>query len=302
MTKDSLQSFGGGWTEQKLTCLRKYLWSYYQILKETNFQFAYIDAFAGTGWREVKPMERSLFVEEEEANRFRKGSAKIGLEQRGFHRYIFIEKDPEKAQQLEALAATFPEANVTICPTDANSELLRLCRRNWRNHRALLFLDPFGLSIPWTTLQAIANTKAIDMWLLLATGTINRMLPNDHTKLTAGNRRKLIEIFGDEDFVQQIYYEKALPSQSKPVQTSLFDEEKEDLLRQPEPSIERVDLAQVGAYWLTRLETCFPGVARPPLWLYNSKNSPIFLLCFAAANPKGAPTAVRIASHIIGHS
>jgi hypothetical protein len=37
-----------------------------------------------------------------------------------------------------------------------------------------------------------------------------------------------------------------------------------------------------------------------PLPLRNTKNIPIFLLCFAASNPRGAKAAVKIAQHILG--
>jgi hypothetical protein len=33
--------------------------------------------------------------------------------------------------------------------------------------------------------------------------------------------------------------------------------------------------------------------------LLNSQNTPLYLLCFASANPKGAPTAIKIAQHIL---
>ncbi len=35
--------------------------------------------------------------------------------------------------------------------------------------------------------------------------------------------------------------------------------------------------------------------------LTNVRNNPIYLLCFAAGNPKGAPTALKIADHILSH-
>jgi len=35
-----------------------------------------------------------------------------------------------------------------------------------------------------------------------------------------------------------------------------------------------------------------------PLILENSKHTPMYALCFAAGNPAGAPTAVKIASHL----
>jgi three-Cys-motif partner protein len=44
-------AFGGTWTEEKLAVLRKYLVAYATIMRNTPFRFAYIDAFAGSGYR-----------------------------------------------------------------------------------------------------------------------------------------------------------------------------------------------------------------------------------------------------------
>ncbi len=43
--------FGGDWTAEKLERVRKYLVAYATIMKAKRFRFAYIDAFAGTGYR-----------------------------------------------------------------------------------------------------------------------------------------------------------------------------------------------------------------------------------------------------------
>lgn len=56
----------------------------------------------------------------------------------------------------------------------------------------------------------------------------------------------------------------------------------------------------ISNYFIDRLRTVFADVAPNPLIMRNSANSPIFLLCFAAGNPNGAPIAVRIAQHILG--
>jgi hypothetical protein len=48
-----------------------------------------------------------------------------------------------------------------------------------------------------------------------------------------------------------------------------------------------------------RLNTVFAGANKKPLILRNSTGAPLFLLCFASGNPKGAPIALRIANHII---
>ena len=51
------QTFGGDWTEEKLVCVSKYLQAYTTIMSKKPFHFAYIDAFAGTGYREMEDDE-----------------------------------------------------------------------------------------------------------------------------------------------------------------------------------------------------------------------------------------------------
>ena len=57
---------------------------------------------------------------------------------------------------------------------------------------------------------------------------------------------------------------------------------------------------EIGEYFLERMRTIFAGVSEKPLILKNSKNSPLFMLCFAAGNKKGSVTALKIANSIIG--
>jgi len=61
----------------------------------------------------------------------------------------------------------------------------------------------------------------------------------------------------------------------------------------------QADFEAIGQYFIERLETVFAKVAPNPRALYNSKNVPLFLLCFAAGNPRGASTAVNIAQDIL---
>jgi hypothetical protein len=63
--------------------------------------------------------------------------------------------------------------------------------------------------------------------------------------------------------------------------------------------VKEANFDSIGKYFVSRLKTIFAGVAENPLPLRNSKNVPIFLLCFAASNPKGASTAVKIAQDIL---
>jgi three-Cys-motif partner protein len=76
------QRFGGGWTEDKLTMVRKYLIEYVKALKYQQFKLMYIDAFAGTGYRDLKVPEETAqlllpeFAETEPVD-FIEGSASI---------------------------------------------------------------------------------------------------------------------------------------------------------------------------------------------------------------------------------
>lgn len=98
----SEQSFGGDWTVEKLERVRKYLIAYATIMSKSPFRFAYIDAFAGTGYRTLNDDDNPsvlMFPElvEQEPTTFLEGSARIALQVKPrFTKYIFIERDESR--------------------------------------------------------------------------------------------------------------------------------------------------------------------------------------------------------------
>ena len=58
----------------------------------------------------------------------------------------------------------------------------------------------------------------------------------------------------------------------------------------------------MALYYRERLSEIFAGVAESTRILYNSRNTPLFTLCFAVANEKGKAVALRIAKHILEHA
>lgn len=288
-------SFGGNWTDDKLECLRKYLDPYRciftQNIKASSLTTIYIDAFAGTGYRtrgedDNNPNQLPLSQElDGDTESYIKGSARIALEIKSpFDKYIFIEKNQEFVKELEKLRSQYPSVNIEITPGDANIEIPKLCRAvDWRKTRAVLFLDPYGMAVNWNTIEVIAATHAIDMWLLFPLGALNRMLTTDRLPPLSW-QNKISAIFGNDDWKSVMY-------QPDP-QLSFFDDMQSDC--------KNVSFDSLGQYIITRLKSIFPGVASQPLQLCNSKNSPIFLLCFAAGNEKGSSTAIRIANNILG--
>lgn len=285
--------FGGRWTEAKLAALRKYLQAYNQALKHQPFRKAYIDAFAGTGYRSEARTDGSaadalLFPElaAGEASGLRDGSARIALQvEPPFDQYLFIDRDPQRCAALEALRAEFPEraTAIRILEGDANEELRALCAKDWRQHRAVLFLDPYGMQVEWETIASVAGTQAIDLWLLFPLGMgLNRMLPRSGQVPEAWARR-ITALLGTDDWREHFYRTEAEPD--------LFGE---NTLRTIKASME-----QIGRFFLQRLETVFAGVAPEPLVLANSRGSPLYLLCFAIGNERGADIGLRIANDIL---
>jgi three-Cys-motif partner protein len=284
--------FGGPWTQQKLEILSKYL-SAYRLIFDRNpkarfFETSYVDAFAGTG--EVpRPTLQGFFKDDPDLlkaeEEFRKGSVKRALEvEPPFHHYVFIEKAPEKCQELEALRTEHPKHDIKIICDDANAALLNWCKQlDKKKARAVVFLDPFGASVEWEVIEALADTRAVDLWILFPYGAINRMLVSDAMPPKAWADR-LTRIFGTDEWKKDFY--------STSSWQSLID---------PEKRVERVyktaDQEKITEFFMRRLKGKFASVAKPG-FLYNSKGL-LFVLMFAAGNEKGANAGVRIANDLV---
>ena len=284
-------SFGGEWTKEKLDRIKDYLVNYKIALKNKPFKLGYIDAFAGTGYVNQKDDESQSFLPEfsdDDIKDFFEGSARIALQiDDPFDSYIFIEKDRNKVSELENLKEEFPQlaSRIKSVNQEANEFIKNLCEKDWlkTNRRAVMFLDPYGMQVKWETIEAIAKTKAIDLWILFPLGVaVNRLLRNDG-QISEKVKLRLDEMFGTKNWQDNFFQENP--------QNDLFD---------PTPKmIKKINLNGIADYFNDRLKTIFEKVASNPLRLTNSKNNPLYLLCFASGNPKGAEVAVRIAQHIL---
>ena len=99
----------GPWTEQKLECVRKYLRAYTTIMSKQPFRFAYIDAFAGTGYREMESDEDTdelifpdLLSPEETQFLLPRWFSKERLRSKTsvLRKYVFIEKNINRHTEL----------------------------------------------------------------------------------------------------------------------------------------------------------------------------------------------------------
>lgn len=280
------QLFGGNWTEQKLEILRNYLNSYNTVLKKQPFTRIYIDAFAGTGYRQDRKLKDfNIFEElrENSSEEFLKGSAALALESNpSFHKYIFIENDHNKSNELEKLREKHPDKELDIIKSDANTFIQSYCEdTDWRSTRAVLFLDPFATEVQWTTIEAIAKTQCIDVWILFPLMAVNRLLAKDPDKIFYD---RLNLILGNQDWFEHFYKTQTL----------------DDIFGRDIDIIKKAcDFESIGNYYKSRLKTIFSGVSESTKMFCNSRKSPLFQFFFAAGNPKGVQIALRIAEHLM---
>ena len=293
-----VNAFGGQWTKGKLDILEGYLEAYTTALKYQGFQLRYVDAFAGTGYIDIGVPEIRLDAppmlwEEPDPDvaTVLKGSARLALEvnEKPFDHFIFVDLNERHARQLYDLKQEYCERDIRIVKGDANQFLQQWCSsRNrklgtpWRRERAVIFLDPSAAQVDWETILCISETKSVDLWIWFPIYALTRNLPNDKEPDT-GKTRKLDRVFGDSEWIDELYRASG--------QISLFGDEETQSVRLEQQAI--VDL------YLFKLSEIFPAVAPKPKWFRNSNKAPLFALMFAASNEKGSPTALRIANSLL---
>jgi three-Cys-motif partner protein len=201
-----------------------------------------------------------------------------------FHRCVCVENDETKVKELERLRAEHAAqaSQIEIIQGDANEFLRDFCKtQDWRGQRAVVFLDPFATQVTWQTIEAIAETRAIDVWILFPLMAVNRLLAKDASKSFRG---RLDLIFGTTEWFEKFY---------RTVR-------EEDIFGQSLETIQKAcDFKGIEDFYEARLKTIFAGVASQRCVWENSRGSPLFRFFFAAGNPKGTPIALRIANRIL---
>lgn len=285
----------GPWAREKLDLLGSYLVEYAKILRKQNFRgYVYIDAFAGAGIHHVrnqKPARDDLLQlqlfdtthlqDDSEYQEFISGSPRVALElPYEFTYYVFVDTDPQRIQELESLKREFPSKPIRIHRKNCNEYLRELLidpRINWKEWRAVVFLDPFGMQVPWSTIESLAQTNSIEIIVNFPVGmAIQRLLRKDGT-FTTQQRWKLDEYFGSEAWYEILY--KPQP----------------DLFGEPIEKIEASGKSLVDWYCSSRLRSCFKFVTKARL-IRNSRRGHLYYLIHAGPNETGH----RIANHILG--
>ena len=281
--------FGGLHTETKLDCLRKYLSAYTTALKKQKFKLVYIDAFAGTGTRTETRAALPMLGSPESEIVTTEGSASIALKViPAFNEVYLIEQDPQKIPALEQIKAPAPTTSVHIIEGDANRNVKAICgSKRWLESktRGVIFLDPYGMEVEWSTVEAVAQTKALDCWYFFPLSGLYRNAPHDYGKLEAGKVDRIDSVLGTSDWKDAWY--------SQGSQLDMLDDIPGH--RRREANVDAME-----TYIQSRLESVFAGSVLKPLRLY-SNNAPLASLFFAMANPskKANVVGANIAGHIL---
>lgn len=294
------KSVVGPWAKDKLDRLAKYLNAYTTIMKGQRWceGYHYIDAFAGPGEHEIRKEKidsqyegRQAFLEvscygneQEEQQLFLAGSPRVALDLRyPFSHYVFVERSSARVAALEKLKAEYGASrSIFIRKTDCTKYLKERVATNpkldWSKNRALVFLDPFGMQVGWDTIETLAATKAIEIFLNFPVGmAIQRLLLRQPERFTDAQRRRLDEYFGSPDWFTALYKRRR----------TLFGDDEQ----------EKTD--ESGKALLTwyrgRLGTLFSHVSRAAL-IRNTRGGHLYYLMLASHNGTG----VRIANDILG--
>lgn len=283
----------GEWAEEKLECLAKYLEAYTTIMRKQDWATSfYFDAFAGGGISELRSNEKidpeDVFLHpfklDPVEKKYIEGSPKRALSiKHPFSKYFFVEKNSNRVKQLKSLSAEFSQnRQIEIIQGDALEaikEFLHDPRNNWVKCRAVMFLDPFGMQVPWKIIEEIARTGAIEILINFPVGmAIQRLLPNSGN-ISKATKAKLDAYFGTNGWRQIVY--EARPN--------LFGEIDEKKVEESSKKL--------ATWYQSRLKGIFGHSPKPRL-IKNPHGTHLYYLIFAGPNATGA----RIAGEVLNQS
>lgn len=283
---------GGDHTHEKIKTVFAYASFFTSALRSQPFQLSYIDAFAGSGTYSFDAGDAGWLAEfvDEQGIVSKPGSARKVLDiDPAFNEIIYIENDRKSVEALHALKVQFPERNIRILEEDANEAVQRLCRKtNWRKNRAVMFLDPFAMTVDFDTLIEIGKTQAIDLWYLFPTNAVNRQLSHNINAIDDGKVNALNRVLGG-DWWKAEFYKIERPSTG-----DLFSNEESEVHKR------EAGLVKVEQAFIRRLSEHFGYVAPKPRRLYR-QGQQLFSLIFAVANKNKIAwgLAKKVTDHIL---
>jgi three-Cys-motif partner protein len=292
MSKRTKDDSVGPWAKEKLDALGQYLGFYTTVLKKQGHWLRgtiFVDAFAGPGLSRVRTKEKAaepegLFGPDPESDKaeaeFLKGSPRVALDiSNPFTSYIFVERDPQRIAELQALKGQYASTRaISVHEGDANAALQHWLSSgiDWAHHRAIVFLDPFGMQVPWSTVEGLARTKAVEIIINFPLGMAIQRLLAKSGDIPQGWQMSLDAFFGSPEWRELVYAEDA----------DLFG-----------PKMRKVEGSAVRLleWYRAKLQTIFGHVSTARL-IKNTRGNPLYYLIWAGPNVTGLKAAEHILS------
>jgi three-Cys-motif partner protein len=293
------QEFGDEHTKKKLETVEKYLAAYATALKYSPFKLLYVDACAGSGSSVPKatlepdnPNQVSLDglaspVVDTDAIIVGSAIRALGVNP-PFHQYLLNDVKQSNVEALrKSVKDDFPHLadRVQLTRLDANEMLRNLCSsQNWKETRAVVFLDPFGLQINYETLELLGQTNAVDVWYLVPVFAMYRQVSGDGQINPDGGPRV------DAALGTTVWRDVAVVEE-----TSI------DLFDQPQfRSARAVDIAWFEKVAKERIGAAFGGRVLDDTLPLGRNGIQEFSLMFAWANPgEKAKLAAKLAKAVL---
>jgi three-Cys-motif partner protein len=237
----------------------------------------YFDGFAGSGEIEI-----------EKANKFLKGAALQILDvntPKPFDLYYFVELNEEHKRNLEdQIRENYSDKkdNTHVVRADCNDKLKDMAHflRDQTKYRALAFIDPYGMSVNWSSIEVLKGL-GIDLWILVPTGMgVNRLLKKDG-EISKEWISKLEMFLGlsKEEIFSHFYKTHRLDTLFG--EYTIIEKEKQAI-------------GKIGEVYSKRLKEIFAFVSEP--FIIKNRNNAIMYHFMMATNN---PAALKIANDVI---
>ena len=286
-----MNQFGGNWTDKKMEIVVSYAKAYLIVMKDQKWvKTMYFDGFAGSGSIvNEKVGNNGIFLEEilENNEDVKKGTALRILDitnPKPFDMYYFVEKNEVHKKELEQqVQANYPKSNAYIAQGDCNEKMCAMANflTKKKEYRALAFIDPYGMSVKWSSIEALKGL-GIDLWILVPTGVgANRVLVNDG-EIPEGWLCALETFLGIGRYeIMKQFYKKTMVNDLFGNDMTLVEKEKDTVNK-------------LAKLYSEKLKEVFSYVSEPFV-MRNSMNSIMYHFMMATNNT----TALKIANDVI---
>ena len=247
---------GDAWQEGMLKAFSHHLAAYLEAMDTQPYTMQYVDAFSSAARRSNENGDCSRFAESMTLAAFEIEPA--------FTKYVFLEKHPPFAADLEALKIDYAELSIRIERGEVNQFIFHWGPRMGSKDRALMFIDPLAAGLSWAAVEALAATKKVDVWFFLPVSALSQQGGSPELQ------KSISSFLGSETWKNENSSVAELDERS---QTS----------------------SRLANAILARLESVFSAVLDKPIVLQGSKGEPAYIVCFASSNPNGARVAVPVA-------